>query len=100
MLHALNHTSQCFLVLIVFGTVSSLHSTSLLHLWYIQIVDYMLKNSTADFMRSRIQDNTTHDPKYYLKPMVFGIQSDYGTSHLCVLAPNGDAVAATSTINN
>ena len=66
----------------------------------IQVVDYMLRSSTADFMRSRIQDNTTHDPNYYLDQMVFGIQSDYGTSHLCVLAPNGDAVAATNTVNN
>ena len=57
-------------------------------------------NSTAEFMHSRIQDNTTHDPDYYLDPMIFSVPSDYGTSHLCVLAPNGDAVAATSTINN
>ena len=60
----------------------------------------MLMNSTADDMRSRIQDNTTHDPNYYLDPMIFDTLSNYGTSHLCVLAPNGDAVAATSTINN
>ena len=60
----------------------------------------MLENSTAEDMRSRIQDNTTHDPSYYLEPMVFDVPSDYGTSHLSVLAPNGDAVAATSTVNN
>ena len=60
----------------------------------------MLLNSTANLMRSKIQDNTTHDPNYYLEPMVYSPPSDYGTSHLCVLAPNGDAVAATSTVNN
>ena len=60
----------------------------------------MLMSSTADEMRARIQDNTTHNPDYYIEPEVFDILSDYGTSHLCVLAPNGDAVAATSTINN
>lgn len=59
----------------------------------------MLNSSTADYMRSRIKDNTTHNSSYYMDPMVFRILSDYGTSHLCVLAPNGDAVAATSTIN-
>ena len=63
-------------------------------------VKFMLMNSTADDMRSRIQDNTTFDPSYYTEPLVFEVLSDYGTSHLCVLAPNGDAVAATSTINN
>ena len=60
----------------------------------------MLNGTTADYMRSRIQDNTTHDPSYYREPMVFTIPSDYGTSDLAVLAPNGDAVAATSTVNN
>ena len=65
-----------------------------------QVVKFMLRNSTADDMRARIQDNTTHDPDYYTEPILFDVLSDYGTSHLCVLAPNGDAVAATSTINN
>jgi gamma-glutamyltranspeptidase/glutathione hydrolase/leukotriene-C4 hydrolase len=65
-----------------------------------EVLGYMLQDSTADYMRSRIQDNTTHDPSYYLEPLVFGFPSDHGTSHLCVLAPNGDAVAATSTVNN
>ena len=60
----------------------------------------MLLNSTADSMRSRIQDNTTHDPSYYQDPKIYHVPSDFGTSHLCVLAPNGDAVAATSTIND
>ena len=65
-----------------------------------QVVECMLLNTTAEDMRSRIQDNTTHDPSYYREPMVFSIPSDHGTSHLSVLAPNGDAVAATSTVNN
>ena len=59
----------------------------------------MLMNSTADNMRSRILDNTTFDPEYYTEQRVFVTSSDSGTSHLSVLAPNGDAVAATSTIN-
>ena len=60
----------------------------------------MLNQSTADDMRSRITDNTTHDPSYYLEPLVYSPPYLHGTSHLCVFAPNGDAVAATSTINN
>jgi gamma-glutamyltranspeptidase/glutathione hydrolase/leukotriene-C4 hydrolase len=65
-----------------------------------EVVDYMLLNTTADYMRSMIQDNTTHDPCYYREPMAVSIPSDYGTSHLSVLGPNGDAVAATSTVNS
>ena len=66
-----------------------------------QVVDFMLLSTTAEDMRSRIQDNTTHDPSYYREPMVFSyVPSDIGTSHLSVLAPNGDAVSATSTVNN
>ena len=34
LLHALNPTLQCFLVSTVFGTVSSLHLTSFLHLFH------------------------------------------------------------------
>ena len=34
LLHGLNSTSQCLLVPTVFGTVSSLHPTSFLHLLY------------------------------------------------------------------
>ena len=64
-----------------------------------KVVQFMLMNSTADNMRSRILDNTTFDPEYYTEQRVFVTSSDSGTSHLSVLAPNGDAVAATSTIN-
>ena len=60
----------------------------------------MLNTSTADYMRSRIQDSTTQNSSYYQEPTVFSIPSDFGTSHLSVLASNGDAVAATGTVNS
>ena len=59
----------------------------------------MLLSTTAENMRSRIQDTTTHDPSYYSNSTVLTMRSDHGTTYLSVLAPNGDAVAATSTIN-
>ena len=65
-----------------------------------KVVQYMLNTSVAAMMRSMITDNTTHDPTYYELPEVFSPLSLTGTSHLSVLAPNGDAVSATSTINN
>ena len=38
LLHALNPTLQCFLVSTVFGTVSSLHLTSFLHLYILGLL--------------------------------------------------------------
>ena len=40
---------------------------------------------------------TSNDPKYYGGN--FQAPAIHGTSHTSVLAPNGDAVAVTSTIN-
>ena len=60
----------------------------------------MLNMSTAESMFSRIDDNQTHDPDYYLEPVLPVVAAhDHGTSHLSVLDENGDAVSLTSTIN-
>ena len=63
-----------------------------------KIFKYMMEPSTADEMRSRISDNTTHDPSYYMSRKRYNPPS-HGTSHLSVYAANGDAVAATHSIN-
>ena len=61
----------------------------------------LVTNSTsdeyADYLRSRITDDSTHAPGYY-GPDLDNVTGS-GTSHVSVLAPNGDAVALTSTIN-
>ena len=47
---------------------------------------------------SKIDDSfTVNDPEYY--GAEFANKEDHGTAHLSVLAPNGDAVSVTSTIN-
>ena len=48
-------------------------------------------------MKSRIDDNVTHDVEYY--DPAFQLNTEAGTSHLSILGPNGDAVSMTSTVN-
>ena len=57
----------------------------------------MLEPATGEYLRHRIWDNQTHDNQSYYGD--FFMKVDHGTSHLSVLAPNGDAVSLTSTIN-
>lgn len=74
-------------------------SASLLDL---QTTKFMLELDAAKDMFSHITDDVTHDPDYYIWPFHQGgdVAHDHGTSHLSVLAENGDAVACTSTINH
>ncbi len=61
----------------------------------------MLELNTAKEMFSRISDDTTHNQDYYMWPSnaVGNEAHDHGTSHVSILAKNGDAVAATGTVN-
>lgn len=58
----------------------------------------MTNKTFAESLRQRIRDdrtftNYTHYGDFYQK------SNDQGTSHLSVIAENGDAVSATTTIN-
>jgi gamma-glutamyltranspeptidase/glutathione hydrolase/leukotriene-C4 hydrolase len=61
----------------------------------------MLDPNVAKEMFSRITDDITHNQDYYVWPfdVMPNWARDHGTSHVSVLAENGDAVAITSTIN-
>ncbi|XP_037409431.1 glutathione hydrolase 3-like [Triticum dicoccoides] len=61
------------------------------------IVSEMLSPVFADKVRQRIADNTTFPPAYYLPK--WSQLRDNGTSHLCVVDGDRNAVAMTTTVN-
>lgn len=57
----------------------------------------VLEESFSNRVRSLIRSNGTHDPRYYnITPFVDGV----GTTQVSVLAQDGSAVSATSSINH
>ncbi|KAG0719917.1 Glutathione hydrolase 1 proenzyme [Chionoecetes opilio] len=68
---------------------------------YVNITEFA-RNLTSDAFAKSVQsqimdDQTFQDPGHY--GAITTTKEDHGTAHLSLLAPNGDAVAVTSTIN-
>lgn len=58
----------------------------------------MIDPKFAREIRSKIEDDRTYqDFEHY--GATFATPVDHGTAHISVVAPNGDAVAVTHTIN-
>lgn len=62
-----------------------------------QTVKEMMSTKLADDIRRQITDTRTHVQDYYGSRYHVPIKT--GTTHLAVLAANGDAVSLTSTVN-
>ena len=61
----------------------------------------MLDPSVTGTLMEQIDDNATFDPDHYIdSDAPLRAAHDRGTSHLSVLADNGDAVALTSSVNS
>uniref|UniRef100_A0A0A9YCN9 Gamma-glutamyltranspeptidase 1 n=1 Tax=Lygus hesperus TaxID=30085 RepID=A0A0A9YCN9_LYGHE len=62
------------------------------------ILEKMISENYAEEVRKKIDDKKTFSSPRHYEAVEFG-SSDYGTNHVSVLSADGDAVAATSSIN-
>ncbi|KAK6191461.1 hypothetical protein SNE40_003146 [Patella caerulea] len=62
------------------------------------MMNKMVSPEYADFLRQQIDTSYTHNTTYYTN-LTSGNWDSYGTTHISIIGPDGDAVAVTSTIN-
>jgi gamma-glutamyltranspeptidase / glutathione hydrolase / leukotriene-C4 hydrolase len=69
---------------------------------FVESANALIKNMTsmefAKELKKKINDEKTHNDVSYYGSHFFAPE-DHGTAHISILAPNGDAISATGTIN-
>lgn len=63
-----------------------------------QLLEQLTSKEYAEEVRRKINDTTTFDDLAHYGVNWYYVE-DHGTAHLSLVAPNGDAVSVTSTIN-
>ncbi|KAH8345046.1 hypothetical protein KR059_001475, partial [Drosophila kikkawai] len=64
-----------------------------------EVYENLIDPAFAAEIRKLIRDNTTFNDMAYYGANFTNVE-DHGTAHISVLAPNGDAISVTSTINS
>lgn len=64
----------------------------------VELVKNLTSNDFAMEFRKKIDDKTTYKELNYYGAKYMN-QEDHGTAHMSILAPNGDAISVTGTIN-
>lgn len=65
-----------------------------------QIVRKLTNETYVNAVRASILNNPRTNPDYRHYGGRYAVMEDSGTAHINVLAPNGDALAVTSTLND
>lgn len=63
-----------------------------------QLLNNLTNTDYAKYIASQIDDTKTYQD-YAHYGAEFAQPDDHGTAHINIIAPNGDAIAVTSTIN-
>lgn len=69
-----------------------------MQIFFAQLYKNLTSTGYAEDLRQKIDDKKTYsDPLHY--GAEYGTSVDHGTAHVSILAPNGDAVAVTTSVN-
>lgn len=66
--------------------------------FHLQLMSNLTDPKVAAIIRAKIEDNRTYN-NYSHYGAQFDLTEDHGTANIVVIAPNGDALVATSTVN-
>lgn len=84
---------------VIFIFLSALiHRNDKIKIFLLQLYKNLTSTDYAEILRQKIDDKKTYaDPLHY--GAEYETSADRGTSHVSIIAPNGDAIAVTSSVN-